>query len=263
MRENPVRNSLAAGGVSLGTFVFEFNTTGIARIAAEAGAEFVIFDMEHTGWSVETIRMLVATTSSSIVPMVRIPATQYHFIARVLDMGAMGVMAPMVESVEQAETVVRSAKYPPAGRRGAAFGIAHDDYRGGDIFATMESANSQQMLIAQIETAVGLENVDAIAAVNGIDVLWIGQFDLSGSLGIAGQFEHPKFKEAIAAVSSACRKHNKIGGFMSLGVENAIWLVEQGFRMQAFGGDLWLYQQALGDGLRAVRAGIEDGSDSA
>lgn len=263
MRENKVQNELTDGGVSLGTFVFEFNTTGITRIAAEAGAEFVIFDMEHTGWSVETIRMLVATTPSTIVPMVRIPATQYHFIARVLDMGVMGVMAPMVESAEQAETLVRSAKYPPAGRRGAAFGIAHDDYQGGDILATMESANSQQMLIAQIETAAGLENVDAIAAVDGIDVLWIGHFDLSSSLGIPGQFEHPKFKEAVATVSDSCRRHNKIGGFMSSGVENARWLIEQGYRMQAFGGDLWLYQQALGDGLRAVRKGIEDGYNSA
>jgi 2-keto-3-deoxy-L-rhamnonate aldolase RhmA len=263
MRDNPVRSKLAAGGVSLGTFVFEFNTTGIARIAAEAGAEFVIFDMEHTGWSVETIRMLIATTPNTTVPMVRVPATQYHFIARVLDMGAMGVMAPMVESVEQAETLVRSAKYPPAGRRGAAFGISHDDYRGGDIISTMESANREQMLIAQIETVAGLENVEAIAAVDGIDVLWIGHFDLSSSLGIPGQFEHPKFKEAVSRVSDACRRHNKIGGFMSSGVDNAKWLIEQGFRMQAFGGDLWIYQQALGEGLREVREGIDDGSASA
>jgi len=257
MRKNPVRNSLAAGGVSLGTFVFEFNTTGIARIAAEAGAEFVIFDMEHTGWSVETIRMLIATTPETTVPMVRIPATQYHFIARVLDMGAMGVMAPMVESVEQGETLVRSAKSPPAGRRGAAFGISHDDYRGGDILSTMESANRELMLIAQIETVAGLECVDGIAGTDGIDVLWIGHFDLSCSLGIPGQFEHPKFKEAVALVSNACRRHNKIGGFMSSGADNAKWLIEQGFRMQAFGGDLWIYQQALADGLREVRNSVE------
>src|SRR5688500_6465969 len=133
MRENPVKRMLANGGVSLGTMAFEFNTTGLARLAAGAGAECVVFDQEHTGWSVETIRMLVATSGAAdMVPMVRVPTTRYHLIARVLDVGARGIMVPMVESVEQARTIVQSAKYPPVGRRGAAFGVAHDDYTGGD-----------------------------------------------------------------------------------------------------------------------------------
>src|SRR5262245_22921367 len=133
MRTNHVKEKLLAGGVSVGTFMFEFATTGIGRIAAEAGAEFGIFDMEHTGWSVETIRMLIATTrSTAMIPMVRIPATEYHFIARVLDMGAMGIMAPMVESAAQARKIVESAKYHTIGRRGEAFTIAHEDTTGGD-----------------------------------------------------------------------------------------------------------------------------------
>src|SRR5437016_6303047 len=98
---------------------------GKARIAAAAGAEFVIFDMEHTGWSMETIRMLLATCGAAdLVPVVRVPATEYHFLARVLDLGAMGLMVPMVESAEQARRIVQFTKYPPAGRRGAAFGMA-------------------------------------------------------------------------------------------------------------------------------------------
>ena len=123
MRNNPVKRVLREGGVSVGTMMFEFATTGIARIAAEAGAEFAVFDMEHTGWSMETIRMLMATSSGAgIVPMVRVPNLQYHFIARVLDVGAMGVVVPMVADAAQARTIVESAKYPPAGRRGLAFG---------------------------------------------------------------------------------------------------------------------------------------------
>src|SRR5262245_1072377 len=178
MRSNGVKRKAAGGGVSIGTFVFEFNTTGIGRIAAEVGAEFAVFDMEHTGWSVETIRMLIATTrSTAMVPLVRVPATEYHFIARTLDVGAMGIMVPMVESAEQAARLVASAKYPPIGRRGAAFGVAHDDYAGGHIVEKMNSANRETLLIAQIETAAGVQYVDAIAAVPGIDVLWIGHFD--------------------------------------------------------------------------------------
>ena len=111
MYENKVKSALRQGRASIGTFMFEFDSTGIARIAADAGAEFALFDMEHTGWSVETIRRLIATSrSAEIVPMVRVPAAEYHFIARVLDMGARVVMVPMVGSAEQAHTIVQSAK---------------------------------------------------------------------------------------------------------------------------------------------------------
>ena len=257
MKENPVKAKILQGGVSLGTFVFEFNTTGIARILAEAGAEFIVFDMEHTGWSVETIRGLMATVPTSrTIPMVRIPATEYHFVARVLDVGAMGIMVPMVETAAQAETIVRAAKYPPVGRRGAAFGVAHDDYRGGDITTKMTDANEHGLLIAQIETARGVENVDAIAAVSGIDVLWIGHFDLTNSLGIPGQFDHADFTEAVKRVVAACEKHGKVAGFMAADADNAKALLRQGFRILAYGGDLWIYQQALQSGIHAVREAI-------
>jgi 2-dehydro-3-deoxyglucarate aldolase/4-hydroxy-2-oxoheptanedioate aldolase len=254
MRPNPVKRRLAEGGVSIGTFVFEFSTTGIGRIVAETGAEFVIFDMEHTGWSLETIKMLIASSrSTDLVPMVRVPATEYHFIARVLDVGAMGIMVPMVETEEQARRIVQSAKYPPIGRRGAAFGVAHDDYTGGDIVAKIQSANREQLLIAQIETAKGVEEVDAIASVEGIDVLWVGHFDLTNSLGIPGQFTHPRFLEAIGRVVEACRAHGKIPGFMASDVENGKALLAQGYRILALGGDLWIYQQALRQGIAALR----------
>lgn len=257
MRTNQVKQSIQGGQVSLGTFIFEFSTTGIGRIAAAAGAEFVIFDMEHTGWSVETIRLLVASSRSvAAVPIVRVPASQYHFMARVLDMGAMGIMLPMVESVEQAQLIVDSCKYPPTGRRGAAFTIAHDDYTGGDVAAKIREANAQTLLVAQIETAEGLDNVEQIAQVDGIDVLWIGQYDLSSSLGVPGQFDHPDFLSAIQRVVAATHAHKKVAGFMPLSVEEAQLRIHQGFRCIAYGGDLWLYQQALADGLKEIRASI-------
>src|SRR6476659_390897 len=134
--------------------MFEFATPGIGPIAAQAGAEFAVFDMEHTGWSIETIRLLIATTrATNMIPLVRIPATEYHFVARVLDMGAMGIMVPMVESGAQRKKIVESAKYPPLGRRGPAFTIAHDDYTAGDIVEKMQTANRETLLIAQIESA--------------------------------------------------------------------------------------------------------------
>jgi 2-dehydro-3-deoxyglucarate aldolase/4-hydroxy-2-oxoheptanedioate aldolase len=255
MRPNAVKQKLQAGGVSVGTMAFEFASTGIGRLAAGAGAEFVIFDMEHTGWTIETIRMLMATTrSADTVPMVRVPATQYHFLARVLDVGAMGVMAPMVESADQARVIAESCRYPPVGRRGAGFGLAHDDYAFGDLIAKMRSCNEHVLLIAQIETAAGLERVDEIAAVDGIDVLWIGQFDLSNFLGIPGQFGHDAFSRAVDRVVAACRRHGKTAGILTLSVDESKTRLAQGFRCLAYGGDLWLYQQALEQGVSQIRS---------
>jgi len=255
MNQNRVKQMLAAGSTPLGTMIMEFNTTGIGRIAAEAGADFVIFDQEHTGWSVETIRMLVASSrSADLGAFVRVPATQYHLIARVLDVGAQGLMIPMVETEEQARLIVQSAKYPPMGRRGAGFGLAHDDYQDGDILEKMRTANEQGLLIAQIETAQGVENVEAIAAVEGIDVLWIGHFDLTNSLGIPGQFEHPDYLRSVDAVLAACARHGKAAGIMVHSVESGRALLAQGFRILAYWGDVWVYKKALREGLAGLRA---------
>lgn len=254
MRANTVKRTLLSGGVALGTMVFEFNSTGIGRLAALAGAEFVVYDMEHTGWGTETVRTLMATTRCApVVPMVRVPATQYHFLARALDVGAMGVMVPMVESAEQARLIVQSVKYPPVGRRGSAFGVAHDDYEGGDLVAKMRSANEETLVIAQIETAVGMENVETIAAVEGVDLLWVGQFDLTNFLGIPGQFAHPRLGEALDRVAAAARKHKKVAAIMVMSVDEGRAMLEKGYRCLAYGGDLWLYQQALSQGIAALR----------
>ena len=254
MRENRVKRALSQGGVAIGTMVFEFGTTGIARIAAAAGADFAIFDMEHTGWSLEMVRMLVATSrGTDLVPMVRVPATQYHLLSGPLDVGAMGLMVPMVEDEEQARLIVQSAKYPPLGRRGAAFGVAHDDYQAGDIVAGMRYANQEQLLIAQIETAQGVEHVEAIAAVEGIDVLWIGHFDLTNSLGIPGQFNHPAYRRAVDRVLEAASRTGKAAGFMVASPEEGRDLLARGFRCLAYWGDIWIYGQALRQGIAGIR----------
>ena len=254
MQDNPVKRRLAAGQTAVGTMIFEFGTTGIARIAAAAGAQFIVFDMEHNGWSIETIRTLFATArASEIVPMVRVPAAEYHLLARPLDVGAMGLMVPMVESKEQAQRFADYSKYPPVGQRGAGFGMAHDDYRSGDIVEKMAHANRELLLIAQIETAAGVEHADEIAAVDGIDVLWVGHNDLSISLGIPGQLTNPRYLSAIERVRDACRAHNKAMGFMATSIASGKQLLEFGARCIAFGGDIHLYTQALREGVSALK----------
>ena len=259
MIRNSVKHKLREGGISIGTMMFEFNTTGIARIAANAGAEFAVFDMEHSGWNIETIRMLIATTpKSELVPIVRIPATEYHFVANVLDMGAMGIMVPMCESADQARLLVSSAKYPPDGRRGAAFSIAHDDYRSGSIPDIVQSANDETLLIAQIETARGLDNVEEIAAVPGIDALWIGLYDLTLSLGIPGQMNHPDVSAATDRVLAACQAHNKSPAVLVTSIIEGQTQLQRGFRLIAYGGDLWIYQAALRSAISTLQSSKTD-----
>jgi 2-keto-3-deoxy-L-rhamnonate aldolase RhmA len=164
-----------------------------------------------------------------------------------------GVMVPMVETAEQARRIVAAAKYPPEGRRGAAFGVAHDDYAGGEMAAKIREANREVLLIAQVETTRGVEEFEEIAAVEGIDVVWIGQADLTTSLEIPGQYGHPLFHGAVDRVAAACRAHGKTLGYLALSIEDAQAMMSRGFRMLAYGGDLWLYLHALRQGVAALR----------
>ena len=260
MRQNKAKRALGEGGVAIGTMLFEFNTTGMARILATTGVDFAMIDLEHTGWSLETVRMLTATAvATDFAPLVRVPASDYHLIARTLDVGAMGVMVPMVETVEQARAIVQATKYPPVGRRGSAFGIAHDDYQSSDVPETMASANREGLVIAMIETRRGVENVEQIAAVEGIDVLWLGHFDLTASLGIAGQFDHPEYQRSVDRIVAAAQAEGKASGFMFKSVEEGQAMLARGFRCLAYWGDLWIYQQALGQGVAAVRQAAQRG----
>ncbi|HET7056141.1 MAG TPA: aldolase/citrate lyase family protein [Thermomicrobiales bacterium] len=254
MSPSELKQALADGQVVAGTMVFEFNTPGIGLIAAEAGAEFVLYDMEHTGWSIESIRAQMAwSRSAPITRLVRVPATQYDYISRALDVGAQGVMAPMVESAEQATAIATASSYPPEGRRGAAFGIAHDGYAPGAVLDKMRAANAERVMIAQVETITGVKNAREIAAVPGIDILWVGQFDLTVSLEIPGQFDHPDFVAAVKAVADAARNAGKACGAMALSVDDAKTWVSRGYNMIAYSGDLWIYQLALTGSLRALR----------
>ncbi|MFO0896629.1 MAG: aldolase/citrate lyase family protein [Pirellulales bacterium] len=254
MRDNFVKQTLAAGGVSMGVMCLEFATTGIGRISAEAGAEFAVFDMEHTGWSLETIKMLVATSRSArLVPIVRPPVTDYHHLAHLMDVGAMGLVVPLVANAAQIRFAIECASYPPRGRRGCAFAMSHDDYQGGDLSEKMRHANDNLLVIAQIETAEGLENVDEIAAVDGVDGLWIGQFDLTTSLGIPGQFDHPKFLDATQRVLAACHKHQKAATLAVMSPDDLAAGPASGFRLLVYAADLWIYQTAVRRCMRQIR----------
>jgi len=255
MRENVVKRRLASGGRAFGSMVFEFFTPGMPRLLANAGTEFALYCMEHTGVSFETLKPQFALCRAlDVVPLVRVPGTEYDLIARALDVGALGVMVPLVDTAEQARFIVSCTRYPPAGgRRGAAFGFAHDDYQGGDVDEKMRLIHERTLVIAMIETKQGLENVDAIAAVPGVDVLWLGHFDMSNFLGIPGQFSHPVFQDAIRRIVAAAQKHGKAAGYMAASAALGKEYLAHGFRMLATGTDQGMLQEATRAMLEGMR----------
>lgn len=255
MQSNPVKQQLAGGGRAFGSMVFEFFTLGMPRLLKNAGAEFALYCMEHTGAGFETLKPQFALCRAlGVVPLARVPGTEYDFIARALDCGALGVMVPLVDSAEQAEFIVSCTRYPPAGRRGAAFGFAHDDYEGGEVVDKIRMIHGRTLVIAMIETRKGLDNVEAIAAVPGVDVLWLGHFDLSNFLGIPGQFSHPEFRDAIRRIAGAAARHGKAAGYMAADAALGREYLGHGFRMIATGTDQGMLQQAIRAHIDALKA---------
>jgi 2-dehydro-3-deoxyglucarate aldolase/4-hydroxy-2-oxoheptanedioate aldolase len=246
MKPNAIKSEVLAGKPVAGAMVFEFFSPGMSAILANAGCRFVLYDMEHTGLGFETLKWLFASCRGlPIEPMVRVPRGEYTWIARALDLGARGVMIPMVESEEHAKAIVQACRYPPAGRRGAAFGFAQCDYLGGDVAEKIRRYHERTLVIAQIETERGLDQVEQIAAVDGIDVLWVGHFDLSNFMGIPARFDDPRFDKAMRKVAQVARHRGKAAGFMAT---DAAWIArarDMGFTMIAGGTDTGLLELAL------------------
>ena len=149
--------------------------------------------MEHGRFDLALVaELIVCAKSAGIAPLVRVPDIEFRPLSRVLDLGASGVMVPRVETAEQAQRIVSELKYAPAGRRGVALGVAHDSYRaGGPTY--FKSANQDTIVIALLETAKAFENLEDIVSTSGLDVAWMGHYDLTVSMGIPAEFDNPRF----------------------------------------------------------------------
>jgi 2-dehydro-3-deoxyglucarate aldolase/4-hydroxy-2-oxoheptanedioate aldolase len=184
-----------------------------------------------------------------------VPGCHYHLIAPVLDAGAMGIMVPMVETAEQAAQIAAWCRYRPAGVRGLAFGMAHDDFTEGDAIRKMAEENARTLVIPLIETATGIANADAIMAVEGVDIGWLGHFDLTNTMGITAQFDHPDFHAAVDAMVAACRRHGKPAGMLGGSLAMVETFRARGFQCLCYKTDIALLHDALRDGLAQLRAG--------
>jgi 2-keto-3-deoxy-L-rhamnonate aldolase RhmA len=241
----------------IGNFIVEFATPGIGHILKSAGMDFAFFDMEHSGFSYETLKSAVRYFEAAGIPTItRVPALENDMLARACDMGAEGLLAPMISTPAQAKAMVDSVKYYPAGKRGVGLQMAHDNYRAAPVAEALNAANERTAVVCLIETAEGAENVDTIAAVPGVDGLWVGHFDLSVSLGIPGEFSNPVFLAAVDRIIAAAKKHNRFLGRLVPNVEQGITFYKQGFDFICYSGDIWVLRDGLAAAGKAIREGV-------
>lgn len=254
MKQNRFRQVVSEGRIPVGHMIMEFGTRGIAKILEAADIDFVVYDMEHSGFSMDRVFDLIAWSKASpFAPMVRVPQGRYHFLARVADAGALGVMVGNVETPEEASAIVSAVKYAPMGRRGVGLGTAHTDYVVPDVAAYYTESNENGVVICQIESELGVRNAEAIAAVPGVDCLWVGHFDLSTSMGIPAHFDHERFGTAMQTVVAAAQKHGKLLGIQPGSPEQADMWMGMGFNVISWSSDIAVYRGALQAGVKKVR----------
>jgi len=216
---NNVRDKLERGEVVASMTVRLTRSIEIARIAKTAGFDTLYIDMEHNSFSMDTTgQICMAAAAIDIAPFVRVPANTPEWISRVLDAGALGVIAPHVTSAAEARAVVAAAKFPPLGERSAAGGVPQLEFRSFRADEAYPVLNHATMVIVQFENLGALENADEILATEGVDMVMIGTNDLTADMGIAGQYDHPRVHEAYRRTIELCRRHGKhcgVGGLSS------------------------------------------------
>jgi len=236
---NHVKEKLARGEVVASMTVRLVRGIEIARIAKTAGFDSLYVDLEHSSFSLETTSQIcMAALEAGVTPLVRVPGVAD--VQRILDAGALGIIAPHVQSAAEAEAYVRAAKYPPRGERSNAGALPHLQYRALPATEAYAAIDAATMVVVQFESAAAIENADAIVAVDGVDMVLIGTNDLLADWGFPGQYDHPKVREAYAKTIAACRRHGKhaaVGGFASRH-DLAAEYVRMGARYVSTGTDL-------------------------
>jgi 2-keto-3-deoxy-L-rhamnonate aldolase RhmA len=249
-----LRKRVLAGECVYGTMIRQARDPGAPAIFAAAGYDFVFIDMEHGNYSMETVADLIRGAKSvGIAPIIRIPHLETHFISRVLDAGAEGIMVPMTSTKEQAEEIVHCSKYTPFGHRGFGTQTGQTDYKPLKAVEFMKEANEHTIIIAQIETQEAVENIDAILGVEGIDVGLIGPNDLSISLGIPDQMNSEILIKAIGRVVETGKKRKKATGIHIGNVEAIKKWRSKGMTVLAYSTDISFQYNASKTSLEELK----------
>jgi 2-keto-3-deoxy-L-rhamnonate aldolase RhmA len=214
--KNLMKGKMDAGELAVGMIVRLMRNVEIAAIAKSAGFDCLYIDLEHCSFSLETVSQISMTaTALGVTPLVRMAGLDKAEISRTLEAGAQGIIVPHLETRAQAEDVVDAAKFPPLGNRSLLGANPHTLFRAGPAAETMRTMNEAALVACMIESVSAVENADEIASVDGMDMLLIGTNDLCKSLGLPGQLDHVRVREAYEHVAAVCRargKHLGVGG---------------------------------------------------
>jgi len=255
---NHVKSRLEADKPALGVSISVMHPA-IVRAISDAGFDWVLYDTEHGPWSIETVDSVIQQTGGlTASPIIRVVWNDMNAIKKALDTGAYGIIVPWVTSSEMAENAVRYSRYPPEGLRGFApgrpasvWGLPWEEY--------LEIANNEILIAVQIEREEAIEKLDEIVSVEGIDATWLGPGDLSASMGLRGQFFHPKVLRAMERMVEACTKAGVApgiaagAGFSRFGVDYISKLIDAGFRFINIGSDMNLLRLGCTQFLKSIK----------
>ena len=231
--KNALKRKLSAGEVVIGPFA-GLNCPDLIEIMGIAGCDFCVIDTEHGPMNPESIQHMVrAAELSGMTPIVRVPRAEPVEILKVLDIGAQGIHVPQINSKETAMVVARASRYYPEGERGVAVPRALS-YGLMPLSGVMAEANREILVIAHCENAKGLDLLEEIAAVDGIDLIFVGPYDLSQSLGVPGEIFHPSMVEAVSRALKAITDAKKPAGIFVTSVDEAKRRIDEGFRYIAY-----------------------------
>ena len=257
---NRVKDRIGRGEVALCMASRFARTADLGMIADACGFDAFYLDIEHSSISTDTAAQICAAALPvGIAPMVRIPGHDFDLAARLLDAGALGIICPQVDTPEQAQAFVAACKFPPLGHRSVAGAGPLQSYRPTPLGEANKQGNELTLCIPMLETPLGIENADDIAAVPGIDIVLIGSNDLSAALGIPGDLKHGKIRAAFETAAMACKQHSKclgVGGvrgdhaltaeLVKLGARFIIAGLDTGYLMQAAKADVAAMRKAIG-----------------
>lgn len=227
--KNVLKSKLLEGNTCIGLFV-TINSTEVVEIAGLAGFDFVVLDMEHGPLNIgNLLPMVISAERREMSPIVRVPGISCSTVVRALDIGAHGIQVPQVNTVADARNAGVFAKYYPEGIRGMGSPRA-GDYGKIDLKEYISDVNDATLVVLQCESRKCLENLEGIAALDNYDILFLGPYDMSQSLGIPGEVNSAQLDEIRCRVLEVCKKYNKIPGTFAINGESAKKLMEQGFR---------------------------------
>ena len=253
--ENRAKAALQAGQLLMGTMLADIRQPSIMQILKNAGFDFVIIDNEHGAFGIESIADLSRMARIlGLTPVVRVPDLAYPYVAQSLDAGAQGIMLPRVTHPDQVRQVLDIMKYPPMGKRGTAMSRGQTDFRAGPLMENMAYANSQSLLMIQIETAESLQHLDEIVQIEGVDSLFVGPTDLSISLGVPGQSDSPLLISSIERVIASCKAHGVFSAIQANDLNYARQWVERGMEIISYASEIGLLTAAASTGIQQIRA---------